>query len=211
MTMQTPMGTLEAVLPTAARGNSDPATWVYQHGDDLFRFALARVRDRSDAEDLAQDTFVAALAAREHFHGDSSEKNWLLGILKNKIADYFRKRSRECSMTNLEFLKAEQADLLHGNGPHKECWIHRLGPKQWAASETSLEREEFWELLNNCCEKLPQNVGQVYAMREIDDRSTEDICETLEISPNNLWVMLHRARMALRRCLEIHWFSREPK
>ncbi|MEO6036162.1 MAG: sigma factor-like helix-turn-helix DNA-binding protein, partial [Verrucomicrobiota bacterium] len=73
------------------------------------------------------------------------------------------------------------------------------------------DREEFWDALDECCEKMPQNVAQVYAMREIDDHSTEEICEKLAISPNNLWVMLHRARMALRRCLEIHWFSRDPE
>ncbi|MEO7297936.1 MAG: sigma-70 family RNA polymerase sigma factor [Verrucomicrobiota bacterium] len=202
---------IQTIEPNVARGRSDPETWVHEYGDDLFRFALVRVRDRSSAEDLVQDTFVAALAAREQFHGDSSEKNWLLGVLKNKIADYFRKRARESSMTNLEFLKEEQTELLHENGPHKKCWIHRLGPKKWAAAETSLDREEFWGALDECCEKMPQNVAQVYVMREIDDYSTEEICEKLAISSNNLWVMLHRARMSLRRCLEIHWFSRESE
>ena len=193
------------------RRGSNPETWVAEYGDDLFRFALVRLRDRSGAEDLVQETFLAALKAPASFRGEATERNWLMGILKNKIADYFRKLARETSLANVEFLQDVQAESLRKSVPDAGRWGHGVGPKEWVAMESSLERQEFWETLNDCSGKLPRNVAQVYAMREIDEVSAEKICAHLQISPANLWVMLHRARAALRRCLEIHWFGREAK
>ncbi len=196
---------------SGAGAGSDPELWVANYGDDLFRFASMRLRDVSTAEDLVQETFLAALKARGGFRGQSSEKNWLLGIIKNKIADYFRESVRKLTpLTGKEF-EENQAALMHLSDSANDGWMHGTAPKNWAAPEMSLDRQEFWDTLENCLSKLPRHIGRVYAMRELDEVSTLEICSRLKISPANLWVILHRARAGLRRCLEIHWFGPEGK
>jgi RNA polymerase sigma-70 factor (TIGR02943 family) len=199
-----------APATAAAAAASDPATWVDRYGDYLFSYAVMRLRDPVKAEDMVQETFLAALKAQDSFAGRSAEKSWLIGILKNKIIDHFRRLSRETSFTDLEFLKDEFGENYLPEGPYKDCWIHELGPMDWSdRPESSLDREAFWKVFHECAGKLPRNSAQVFLMREMDEASTEEICSSLNITPNNLWVMLHRARMALRRCLEANWFSRQ--
>ncbi len=193
------------------RASNDPELWVSNYGDDLFRFASVRLRNVSAAEDLVQETFLAALKARDGFRGQSSEKNWLLGILKNKIADYFRQSAREATSSTAQEFQEDQTTLLHLSDRPNEGWMHSTAPKDWAAPELNLDRQEFWETLHNCSSKLPRHIGRVYAMRELDEASAEEICARLKISPANLWVILHRARAGLRRCLEVHWFGRDGK
>jgi RNA polymerase sigma-70 factor (TIGR02943 family) len=182
---------------------ANPEQWVEQYGDYLYAFALSRVRDGLRAEDLVQETFVAALKA--NFAGASSEKSWLAGILKNKIMDYYRKAGRERSFTDMQFTHDESGDAFEPDGH----WAASHAPVDWPNPTANLEREEFLAAFERCAAKLPRNVAQVFMLREVDDVDSKEVCEMLNISPNNLWVMLHRARMALRRCLELNWFGRE--
>jgi RNA polymerase sigma-70 factor, ECF subfamily len=194
---------------TTARG-CDPERWVDEYGDYLFRFAIVRVRDQSRAEDLVQETFLAALKSRSSFAGKSQEKSWLVGILKNKIGDHFRKASRETSFTDLDFYNDEESDRFILDGPFKGGWIHELGPLEWSTDPgASLDSEAFWKTFHDCARKMPKNVAAVFTLREVDGVESKEICSTLKISESNLWVMLHRARMALRRCLEINWFGKK--
>jgi RNA polymerase sigma-70 factor, ECF subfamily len=183
---------------------ADPGSWVDDHGEILYRFALTRVRRPEVAEDLVQDTLMAAVRNVEGFSGRSSERNWLFAILKNKIADHFRKLGRETSFTDLEFLNDELSHKFEEGG----FWNHDLGPVEWEKSDAVVYREEFWAVMKTCLGKLPPRVADVFLMREMDDADTESICGSLGISRNNLWVMLHRARMALRECLEMNWFGK---
>lgn len=183
---------------------ADPGRWVDDHGEILYRFALTRVRRPEVAEDLVQDTLMAAVRSVEGFSGRASERNWLFGILKNKIADHFRKLGRETSFTDLKFLDDELSHKFEEGG----FWNHELGPVEWQKTEAVVYREEFWAVMRACLGKLPPRVADVFPMREMDDADTESICGSLGISRNNLWVMLHRARMALRECLEMNWFGR---
>jgi RNA polymerase sigma-70 factor (ECF subfamily) len=187
----------------------DPSRWVERHGDCLFGYALVRVRDASTAEDLVQETFLSALKA--NFAGRSSERSWLVGILKNKIVDLYRKTRRESPFTDLEFLKDEQSDLFYQEGLHKDHWIADRAPVEWPEPGADLDRAEFWDVFHKCAGKLPKKVSQVFLLRELDDTDTAEICKLLDISPSNVWVMLHRARMALRRCLETNWFNRQAR
>jgi RNA polymerase sigma-70 factor (ECF subfamily) len=182
---------------------------VDDYGDYLFKFALVRLRDASRAEDAVQETFLAALKGGKSFQGRSAEKSWLVGILKNKIYDYFRKAGRETSFTDLEFYADEENDRFVADGIGAGGWIHDRGPQEWPEPGASLDREEFWKSFRDCAGKLPRNVNRVFTLREVDGVESREICALLNISENNLWVMLHRARMALRRCLETNWFARE--
>ncbi len=196
-------------MPGAASGKlSDPERWVEEHGDYLFKFALMRLRDPARAEDAVQETFLAALKGGKSFAGRSAEKSWLVGILKNKICDHFRKASRETPFTDLNFYANEESDRFVAEGPAKGSWIHEFGPQEWPDAGESLDRELFWKTFHDCAGKLPRNSAAVFTMREVDGMESRAICQMLNITEANLWVMLHRARMALRRCLETNWFGR---
>jgi RNA polymerase sigma-70 factor (ECF subfamily) len=192
-------------------GLSDPEQWVEAHGDYLFRYALGRLRDPSRAEDVVQETFLAALKGGRSFSGQSSEKSWLVGILKNKIFDYYRRAGRETNFTDLDFYSDEEGERFHGDGGSAGAWIAELGPKEWVDPSASLDREVFWKTFRECSGKLPKNVATVFTLREVDDVPSREICSMLGITESNLWVMLHRARMALRRCLETNWFGKEAE
>ena len=189
----------------------DPESWVEQYGDVLLGFAAARVRDRAIAQDLVQETFLAAIKAREGFAGRSSERTWLFGILRNKLTDYYRLQSREVAIADLESPLPEEQGAFGTRGLGKDGWVMSLAPKAWETPEGTLVSKEFQEVFKSCLSGLPHKIARAYLMREIDDVSSEEICKDLKVSPNNLWVMLHRARMGLRRCLEVHWFENKPK
>ncbi|WP_447979962.1 sigma-70 family RNA polymerase sigma factor [Candidatus Nitrospira bockiana] len=194
--VRSPIGSMATDAP------SDPEQWLTRHGDYLYRCALLRVHDARAAEDVVQETLLAALQSRTRFAGRSSERSWLVGILKHKVIDHFRKHSREAP--------AEDGDV-HGGGEREHSfddvgnWHPDGRPKEWGEDPgVLLERKEFWDGLSRCLETLPPRLARVFSLRELDDVSTEEICQILDISANNLWVMLHRARMQLRRCLEMN-------
>lgn len=188
----------------------DPERWVDDHGDYLFHYALSRLRDQTRAEDFVQETLLAALKSHERFQGRSSERSWLTGILKNKILDHFRKAGRETSFTDLSFYEEEENKTFEYPG-FADHWTPSLAPNDWSGASDSMDKEEFWKAFNGCTSKLPQRIAQVFLMREVDEVSGDEICATLNISQSNLWVMLHRARLALRRCLEVSWFGKEAE
>src|SRR5262249_44796541 len=132
-------GATEAETP---RASNDPARWVDEHGDVLYRYALARVRRPEVAQDLVQETFLAAIRSQDRFGGQSSVRSWLCGILKHKLADYYRKLGRETPFTDLEFLKDECADRFVPEG----FWVHMTGPKEWRPDpDEVMHRDDFWK------------------------------------------------------------------
>jgi RNA polymerase sigma-70 factor (ECF subfamily) len=157
---------------------------------------------------MVQETFLAALKGGQSFAGRSAEKSWLVGILKHKIMDYYRKASRETSFTDLEFYSDEESDRFIPDGLFKDGWIHdagrELGPMEWSSDPgASLDSQAFWKTFHDCSSKMPKNVAAVFTMREVDGVESKEICRTLNISESNLWVMLHRARMALRSDMKL--------
>jgi RNA polymerase sigma-70 factor, ECF subfamily len=194
--------------PSAHPAAPNPERWVDEHGDCLMGYAVLRVRKPDIAEDLVQETLLAAWRSRERFRGQSSERTWLVGILKNKIADHFRRLGREQNFTDLEFLSDECPDRFEDN-----YWIHERGPQEWRPQVAAASgREEFWQAFRDCLRQLPPRVADVFMLREMDEQDTPEICRSLGITPANLWVMLHRARLALRQCLGSNWFGegRDP-
>lgn len=197
-----------ATTPADSTTHADPDRWVDEHGDCLYRYALLRVRKPEVAEDLVQDTLLAAVRTHEKFGGRSTERSWLVGILKNKICDHFRKLGRETPFTDLEFFSDEHSDKFDAG----DYWIHKNGPVEWKPEGVqAMQRTEFWQALQSALNKLPERVAAVFMMREMDDIPGKEICATLNISEANLWVMLHRARMALRQDLEVNFFDGEKK
>jgi RNA polymerase sigma-70 factor (ECF subfamily) len=185
-----------------------PEDWVEKHGDYLYRFALSRLRDSKAAEDVLQETFLAALQSRHRFEGRSSERNWLAGILKHKILDHFRRGGREVGLGDRDEPADMDAEWFDEEGHWK---LDEISPAEWGDPDRTLEQSRFWEALGRCLGELPSRTVRAFTLREIEEQETDAICKDLNITPTNLWVMLHRARMHLRRCLEIHWIGRETR
>ena len=181
---------------------SDPQDWVEKHGDYLFRSALLRVRDPTVAEEMVQETLLAALQARERFAGQSSERTWLVGIMKHKITDHFRRTAREQAGAEGDIGDQENSELFNETGHWRD---QSAGPKDWGDPSYALDRQQFWEAMKHCLGELPHRTATVFTLREIDEVPSEEICNLLKITKSNLWVMLHRARTHLRRCLEVHY------
>jgi len=181
---------------------SNADTWLELYGNDLYRHAFFRVHDADLAEDLVQETLLAALKAREGFAGHSSEKTWLIGILKHKIIDHFRKSKREQLVDDIAIEADRQQDRFDASGHWKVQFA------EWHNPDKSLEQQQFWEIFNICIKHLPARLAELYTLRELNDLPTDEVCKLLDISTtNNMWVMLSRARMRLRDCLENGWFN----
>jgi len=182
---------------------STPDQWLHLYGDILYRYSLSRVRDQNIAEDLVQETFLAALKAKENYAGQSSEQTWLIGILKHKIIDYFRKTSRENTQEYEEILTAnDQDDYFNPQG----SW--QIDLSSWSKPDKSIEQEQFLTTLQDCISRLPPKMAQLFILRELEDITSEEICEVMAISTlNNFWVMLSRVRVQLRHCLDINWVN----
>lgn len=179
----------------------DPSRWVERYGSVLFQYAMVRVRCSQTAEDLVQETLLAALKARDRFAGQASEQTWLTGILSHKIKDFFRKTARR----HVQQLN-EQTGPSTGDFDNQGFWIAKLG--RWPTTpEQVLESREFWSVFEECLSELDPSLLAAFALREFDRLSTEEICETLDVSANNARVRLYRARVLLRRCLEANWFD----
>jgi RNA polymerase sigma-70 factor (TIGR02943 family) len=180
----------------------DPNSWVDHYADALFSYAYFRVQDKILAEELVQETFVAALVAREKFKGNSSEKTWFFAILKNKIIDQLRRKYRE-KLQSLETTPEHVGgDFFNERGE----WL--VKPEKWRENpQQNFEQREFLAVLQQCLTGLSAKQSDAFTLREFDDIDSDEICKVLGISPTNYWVLLHRARLVIRKCLEEKWFG----
>jgi len=173
--------------------------------NDMLRFARLQLRDDAAAEDAVQETMLAAIESADRFAGQSQVKTWVFSILKNKIIDLIRKRTREPNAGSLDQEIAEDAyDALFNERQH---WQPNERPSNWGNPEETLENTQFWKIFEACLDRLPSNTARVFMMREFLGFETEEICKELNLTASNCWVVLHRARMALRLCLDGLWFQ----
>jgi RNA polymerase sigma-70 factor (ECF subfamily) len=181
-----------------------PREEIEQHRPYLLRYATLQLRDAGAAEDAVQDTLIAALEGIDRFAGNSSVKTWLTGILKHKIIDHHRRQAREEPLSDDDDTSESEAiDALFKPDGH---WSQP--PSTWENPDRALENKRFLLALEKCTQGLPKKTARVFMMRDVMDVATEDICKELNITSTNCWVMLHRARLALRECLEMTWFGR---
>ena len=182
----------------------DPERWLQEYGDALFRYALRRLHNTAQAEDVVQEALLAAFQARASYSARASEKTWLTGILKHKIIDFIRKQVRESTVNDINAL----SDAA-GNGSIDELfdargqWIHP--PQDWGNPDKALRNHQFIEAFEHCLERLKPAHAQIFSLKELVGHSIDEICNELDITATNCSVMLYRARMGLRRCLENRW------
>lgn len=171
------------------------------HGDAMFRFAMLRVRDRDLAEEVVQEALLAGFRSRDRYSGRAAERTWLIQILRNKIADHYRKKQREVPATDIA--GDDPADHLFDERGH---W--KDGPGAWEMDPAEMmHREDFLRVLAECMAGLPERQAEVFSLRVIDEHPTDAVCDLLSVTKTNLGVLLHRARTKLRRCLEKNWFE----
>ncbi|MGA9396404.1 MAG: sigma-70 family RNA polymerase sigma factor [Azonexus sp.] len=174
---------------------------------DMIKFARLQLRDQAQAEDAVQEALLAALANVREFAGQAALKTWVFAILKNKIVDSIRQRSRT---TNISALSPEEESLdqaFERQFKANAHWNPAARPSDWGDPEETLRQNEFWVVFEACLEHLPENTARVFMMREFLEFETPEVCRELSITTSNCNVILHRARNGLRRCLEKSWFS----
>jgi len=188
---------------------SHPATltgdWVDAHADYLFNFAIGQVRDVGLAEDLVQETFLAAVRAQETFSGRSSERTWLVGILRHKIYDHLRRACRERAVRHDPLPRS-----VEESWEESVAWVHEIAAESQLPSRR-IELEEFRTHLEKAMGQLPPRIAQVFQLYAIEERPNHEVCEQMNISESNLWVMLHRARKQLRKELDTWWQAAPAK
>lgn len=176
--------------------------WVDLYTDDMYSWAFHKISDKNIAEDLVQDTFMAAFQAMEKFSGKSDIKTWLFAILNNKIAGHFRKQFRSPQAVSD---KVNVADYFDANGE----WNKEQRPRDWDDDTINLlDNPEFNKILQACMGKLPANWSAALHLKYLEEKKGEQICQELGISATNFWQVLHRAKLQLRKCLENHWFKK---
>jgi RNA polymerase sigma-70 factor (ECF subfamily) len=170
----------------------------------LMRFARLQLRNDTWAEDAVSETVLAALSKPQAFEARSQLKTWLVGILKHKIIDSMRQRQREVVLDYGD--EDDQADPLEYIAFTQDGHFAQT-PAEWGNPEQDLQSRQFMAVLDACAQKLPAVQGRLFLMREWLELSSEEICKTLALTPTNLYVQLHRARLRLRECLELNWFT----
>lgn len=170
----------------------------------LMRYARLQLRDPALAEDAVQETLLAAVEGATRFSGKSTLRTWLTGILKHKLMDQLRRSGREQPLAGPGDDRAETEivdALFRGDGHWREF------PRNWGNPATDLENSRFWSAFELCLQRLPTRTARAFAMREVMEMPTEEICQELGITATNCWVILHRARLTLRECLDLQWFG----
>jgi RNA polymerase sigma-70 factor (TIGR02943 family) len=178
----------------------NPNKWIDLYADYLFNYTISRVNDREIAQDLVQDTFLAALKSMKNFKGEANERTWLISILKRKIIDYYRK-------INSNKGKAEVRITSNNDSETDGDWLEeRVADPFDKTAEDTMQNTELGEAIFKCLSKLPEKQAEIFRMKTIEGLETEDICKELNITSSNLWVIIHRARTAMASCLKENWF-----
>lgn len=172
----------------------------------LLRFARLQLRNDTWAEDAVSETLLAALAKPQSFGNKSQLRTWLVGILKHKVIDILRQRRREVSLPGDDGDGSEELDALM----FKADGHYVSPPADWGDPEQELNSRQFFTILEACTDQLPAAMGRIFLMREWLEFTSEEICKELDLTPTNLYVQLHRARLRLRECLELNWFGNRP-
>lgn len=177
----------------------DPNKWVDKYSDYLFNYTIVRVNDREIANDLISETFLAGLKSMKNFKGEASERTWLISILKRKIIDYYRKINSRKGRAEVR--------ITYNDDSNEGDWLEEQAPDLLdMTAEDTMENEELGLAILACMDKLNEKQAKIFKMKTIEGFDTEAICNEFDITPSNLWVIIHRARVTLAECLEKNWF-----
>ncbi|WP_423818157.1 sigma-70 family RNA polymerase sigma factor [Salinimicrobium sp. TIG7-5_MAKvit] len=177
----------------------NPQKWVDRYADYLFNYTIVRVNDREMANDLVSETFLAGLNSMKNFKGEASERTWLISILKRKIIDHYRRNNSQKGQAEVK--------MQFRDSDNEGDWLEeRVADLSDMTAEDEMENHELGLAILDCVDQLNEKQATIFKMKTIDGVDTETICNEFEISPSNLWVIIHRARTSLAKCLEKNWF-----
>lgn len=175
-----------------------PNKWIELYSDYLFNYTITRVNDREIAKDLIQDTFFAGLKSMKNYKGEASERTWLISILKRKIIDHYRKINSKKGQAEVR--------MSYNSDENEGDWLEeRIEDDSYLNAQESIENSELGVAIYDCLDKLTEKQATVFRMKTILNYETETICNELNITPSNLWVIIHRARIAMAECMEKNW------
>lgn len=178
----------------------DPTKWVERYSDYLFNYTMSKISDRELAEDLISETFLAGLKSMKNFKGQATERTWLISILKRKIIDHYRRKN--------SFKGQAEVQINYRSEDDEGDWLEeRVADPFDKTAEDNLENKELGIAIYDCLELLPKKQAEIFKRKTIDGQDTETICKEFDITPSNLWVIIHRARTTLMSCLEKNWFN----
>ncbi len=178
----------------------NPDKWIDLYADYLYNYAITRVDGQDLAKDLVQETFFSGIKGKDNFRGQAAERTWLVSILKRKIIDHYRK-------INSAKGQKEVRMNFYDEGEKKGSWIEEMVPQSWGNdAEREIENTELKDTLETCIQNLPEKYRIVFMLKTVQNYETEEICNELGITSSNLWVIIHRARVQLRNCMEENWF-----
>ena len=184
----------------------NPAGWVDEHLDSLYRYAFTRLRDKNAAEEVVQDTFLAGVRYADQFSGRGTERAWLQGILKRKIIDFVRARMKHGGASFYE----DESDLTAQFFDAAGNW--KAGAMKWSSAPNhKVEMDELWDVVKGCLAALPAGQADVFVLSVMEDMDSSEICEELGISSANYWVRMHRARLGLAKCVSERWDAEGTK
>jgi RNA polymerase sigma-70 factor (ECF subfamily) len=185
----------ETDRPVMETNSINPENWVDRYADYLFNYTIVRVNDREIANDLVSETFLAGLNSMKNFKGEASERTWLISILKRKIIDYYRRNNSQKGQAEVK--------MQFGDSENEGDWLEeRVADLSHMTAEDEMENHELGLAILECLDQLNEKQAAIFKMKTIDGVDTDTICNEFEISPSNLWVIIHRARTSLAKCLE---------
>lgn len=188
-------------MPDKVKHTLNPNKWITRYADYLYNYTITRVDGPELAKDLVQETFYSGIKGKDNYRGDAAELTWLVSILKRKIIDHYRK-------INSAKGKKEVRMSFYTEGKKKGNWIEERVPQSWGnAAEKEIENDELKNALDACINNLPEKYRMVFLLKTVQQYETQEICNELDITPSNLWVIIHRARLQLRSCMENNWFK----
>ncbi len=176
-----------------------PEEWVNNYADYLYNYARYKLPSKEIAEDAVQETFLSAFTSLKNFKGGSSEKTWLVSILKRRIVDFYRKEARKADR-NVSSFKLP----FYESGNFENHWLEQRAPKTWDVDD-KIQLDEFHQVLQFCLQLLPDKHRAVFMLKVLEECSSEEVCARANIKPNNLWTIMHRARLQIRECIEKKW------
>lgn len=176
----------------------NPNRWIELYSDYLFNYTISRVNDREMAKDIIQDTFFAGLKSMKNYKGEASERTWLISILKRKIIDHYRKINSKKGQAEVR--------MTYNTDENEGDWLEeRVEDEGYLNAQEILENKELGDAIYDCIDKLTERQATVFKMKTILNYETEDICNELNITASNFWVIIHRARTAIAECMEKNW------
>ena len=181
----------------------NPSEWVNKYGDFLYIYAYSRVQSKELSEDLVQETFLSALKGLGSFRGESTVQTWLTSILRRKVIDHYRKMS-----TKKETVASQFASPFQNEDANEGHWILERTPKDWhSETEDPLRQDEFQKILELCLSLLPDKWKSVFMLKVLEEMQSDEVCKEIGCTASNLWVIIHRAKLQLRECIEIKWLK----